>query len=132
MHRGGGGGGAMTFHDYGYLLPEFFKSYPVPVSEWNFQLYTLPRSLAFFLGFFWRTGGGGQNLLLSKFFCYANFSIVFKPFLFFEGGGGRLREKTAVSRTMYQNTEMSCFQRKRREIGTAVTLSLPRRGAGSH
>ena len=23
------GGGVMTLHDYGYLLPEFLKSYPV-------------------------------------------------------------------------------------------------------
>ena len=48
-------------------------------------------------------------------YCYANFSIVFKPI--FRGGGkflgaNCLREKPAVSRTMYQNTEMSCFQRK--------------------
>ena len=27
-------------------------------------------------------------------------------------GANCLREKTAVSGTMYQNTEMSCFQRK--------------------
>ena len=52
----------------------------------------------------------------ANFFCYANFSIVFKPF--FWGGGansqGKLLEpeKTAVSGTMYQNTEMSCFQVK--------------------
>ena len=48
------------------------------------------------------------------------------------GGGDSLREKLAVSRTMYRNTEMSCFQRKRRKVGTVVTLSLPRRGVGSH
>ena len=31
----GGGGGVMTLHDYGYLPPEFLKSYPVsyPGSE---------------------------------------------------------------------------------------------------
>ena len=40
----------MTLHDYGYLPPGFLKSYPV--SERNFQIYTLPRSLAFFRGFF--------------------------------------------------------------------------------
>ena len=50
----------------------------------------------------------------ANFFCYANFSVVFKPVL---GGGANsrgklLEEKTAVSGTMYQNTEMSCFQRK--------------------
>ena len=63
---GGGGGRVMTLHDYGYLLPEFFKSYPVPVSEWNFQLYTLPRSLAFFQGFFWRARGGGAKSIVKQ------------------------------------------------------------------
>ena len=53
------GGGVMTLHDYGYLPPEFLKSYPV--SEWNFQIYTLPRSLTFLQGFFW------GDLLLCKF-----------------------------------------------------------------
>ena len=54
------GGGVMTLHNYGYLPPEFLKSYPV--SEWNFQIYTLPRSLTFFFqGFFL------GNLLLCKF-----------------------------------------------------------------
>ena len=47
----------------------------------------------------------------ANFVCYANFSIVFKP-IFLGGGANCLREKTAVSGTMYQNTEMSCFQRK--------------------
>ena len=56
----------------------------------------------------------GGNYCYANFFCHANFSIVLKPnFL----GGGQipgancLREKTAISGTMYQNTEMSCFQR---------------------
>ena len=43
------------------------------------------------------------------------FSIVFKSIFFGGGADSRancLREKTAVSGTMYQNTEMSCFQRK--------------------
>ena len=69
-----------------------------------------PASESGFLSEIFSFSGGAQNLLLNKFFCYANFSIVLKPFL-----GGRwncLREKPAVSRTMYQNTEMSCFQRK--------------------
>ena len=100
----------MTFHDYGYLQPEFLKSYPV--SERNFQIYTLPRSLAFFQGFFW------GNYCYANFFCYANFSIVFYCFQAnFLGeekipGANCLREKPAVSRRMCQNTEMSCFQRK--------------------
>ena len=51
----------------------------------------------------------------ANFFCYAKFSIVFKP-IFFGGGensrGKLLEGKTAVSGTMYQNTEMNCFQRK--------------------
>ena len=54
------GGGVMTLHNYGYLPPEFLKSYPV--SEWNFQIYTLPRSLTFFFQGFFR-----GNLLLCKF-----------------------------------------------------------------
>ena len=28
-HPWGGGGGVMTLHDYGYLPPEFLRSYPV-------------------------------------------------------------------------------------------------------
>ena len=51
----------------------------------------------------------------ANFFCYANFSIVFKPFFWGEGQIPRancLMERTAVSGTMYQNTKMSCFQRK--------------------
>ena len=54
----------------------------------------------------------------ANFLCYANFSIVFYCFLLFSnqlflgGGANCLREKPAVSRTMYQNTEKSCFQRK--------------------
>ena len=43
------------------------------------------------------------------------FSIAFKPIFWGEGqnpGANCLKEKTAVSGTMYQNTEMSCFQRK--------------------
>ena len=42
-------------------------------------------------------------------------SIVFKPIFLGDGqipGANCLREKPAVSQTMYQNTEMSCFQRK--------------------
>ena len=53
------------------------------------------------------------------FFCYANFSIVFKPIFLGEGqipGANCLGEKTVVSGTMYQNTEMSCFQRKPLQI----------------
>ena len=104
-------GGVMTLHDYGYLPPGFLKSYPV--SERNFQIYTLPRSLAFFRGFFWGI------YCYANFLCYANFSIVFYCFqtncFWGEGqipGANCLREKPAVSRTMYQNTEKSCFQRK--------------------
>ena len=66
------GGGIMTPHDYGYLPPGFLMSYPV--SEWNFQIYTLPRSLAFFRGFF------GEICCYANFLCYANFSIVFYCF----------------------------------------------------
>ena len=42
---------------------------------------------------------------------YLLFSIVFKSIVFGEGANC-LREKPAVSRAMYQNTEKSCFQRK--------------------
>ena len=91
-------GGVMTLHDHGYLPPEFLKSYPV--SEWNFQIYTLPRSLAFFRGFL-------GIYCYANFLCYANFYIVFYCFKTncFWGGANCLREKPAVSRTMYQNTE---------------------------
>ena len=70
--------GVMTLHDYGYLPPEFLKS--DPVSEWNFQIYTLPRSLTFFQGFF-----SGGIYCYTNFFCYANFSIVFKPIFWGRG-----------------------------------------------
>ena len=46
-------------------------------------------------------------------------SIVFKPIVFGEGqipGAKCFREKPAVSRTIYQNTEKSCFQRKPQQI----------------
>ena len=101
----------MTLHDYGYLPPGFLKSYPV--SERNFQIYTLPRSLAFFWGFFL-----GESIVMQISFVmliFLLFSIVFKPIVLGEGqipGANCLREKPAVSRTMYQNTEKSCFQRK--------------------
>ena len=63
----------------------------------------------FFQGIF--RGGGGGIYCDANFVCYANFSTVFKP-IFLGGGANCLREKTAVSGTMYQNKEMSCFQRK--------------------
>ena len=109
--EGNARGGVMTLHDYGYLLPEFLKSYPV--SERNFQIYTLPRSLAFFLGFF---QGGSKSIVMQISFVTLIFFYCFQTNLFFFGGGipgaNCLREKPAVSRTMYQNTEMSCFPRK--------------------
>ena len=74
------GGGGNDTPSLRVLPPEFLKSYPV--SEWNFQIYTLPQSLAFFQGFF---RGGGKIYCNANFFCYANFSIIFKPF--FWGGG---------------------------------------------
>ena len=99
----------MTLYDYGYLPPEFLKSYPV--SECFFQIYTLPRNLTFFQGFF---RGGGSTVMQISFVM-----LIFYCFQTnFFGGEGQipeancLREKTAVSGTMYQNTEMSCFQRK--------------------
>ena len=99
----------MTLHDYGYLPPEFLELPCFGVKFSNIH----PASESGFLPgiFFW-----GGIYCYANFFCYANFSIVFKP-IFFWGGGANsrancLREKPAVSRTMYQNTEMSCFQRK--------------------
>ena len=78
----------MTLHDYGYLPPGFLKSYPV--SERNFQIYTLPRSLAFFRGFF------GESIVMQISFVmliFLLFSIVFKPTVF--GGGANSRGKLA-------------------------------------
>ena len=46
----------------------------------------------------------------ANFVCYANFLLLSNNFL--GGGANCLKEKTAVTGTMYQNTEMSCFQRK--------------------
>ena len=77
----------MTLHDYGCLLPEFFQSYPVPVSESGIFNYTPCLGVWLSSRNFLEGQGGRQNLLLSKFFCYANFSIVFKPFLWMVGGG---------------------------------------------
>ena len=69
-----------------------------------------PASESGFLPGIFSGGEGGKISCNANFFCYANFSIVFKPI--FLGGANCLREKPAVSRTMYQNTEMSYFQRK--------------------
>ena len=49
--------------------------------------------------------GEGKIYCYANFFCYANFSFVFKSIFF--GGENCLRGKPGVSRTMYQNTEMS-------------------------
>ena len=57
----------------------------------------------------------GGNLLLCKFLLLCYFSVVFKPIFLGEEANSRgkvLEGKTAVSGTMYQNTEMNCFQRK--------------------
>ena len=84
----GGGGG----NDTPWLrVPavRIFKSYPV--SEWNFQIYTLPRSVTFFRDFF------GGSIVMKIF-------ILFSNQFFWEEG--------QIPGTMYQNTEMSCFQRK--------------------
>ena len=77
------GEGVLTLHDYGYLPPEFLRSYPV--SELNSQIYTLPRSLAFFQEFF--QGG---------IYCYANFSIALNR-IFLLGGGRKLLQGKARS-----------------------------------
>ena len=84
---GRGGGGVMTLHDYGYQPPEFLKSYPV--SERNFQIYTLPRSLAFFQGFLWGI------YCYANLFCYANFLLFSNQF--FGGGGANCLKKSQQS-----------------------------------
>ena len=74
------GGGVMTLHDYGYLLPEFLKSFGVKFSNIH------PASESdFFQGLF------RGIYCYANFFCYANFSIVFKPI--FLGGGANSRGK---------------------------------------
>ena len=93
----------MTLHDYGYLPQEFLKSHPV--SELNFQIYTLPLSLTFFQGFFL-----GESIVMKISFVMLIFLLFSNQF--FWGRGKLLEGKTAVSGTMYQNTEMNCFQRK--------------------
>ena len=52
----------------------------------------------------------GESIVIRISFVMLIFLLFSNPF--FWGGANCLREKTAVSRTMYQNTEMSCFQRK--------------------
>ena len=104
----GGGGEVMTLHDYGYLPPEFLR---VTLCRSEIFKYTpLPRSLTFFHGFF-----RGESIVMQISFVMLIFLLFSNQFL---GGRGRFpgancfREKTAVSGTMYENTEMSCFQRK--------------------
>ena len=97
-------GGVMTFHDYGYLAARIFKE--LPCFGVKFSNIHPALESEFLPGIF-----SGRIYCYANFFCYANFSVVFKPILF--GGKGKLLEgKPAVSRTMYQNTKMSCFQRK--------------------
>ena len=91
----------MTLDDYGYLPPKFLKSYPV--SECNFQIYTLPRSLTFFQGFF-REG----IYCYANFFCYANFSIVFKQI--FLGGGANSRGKLLKGKDSSQWNNVSKYR----------------------
>ena len=93
----------MTLHDYGYLPPEFLKSHPV--SERNFQIYTLPRSLTFFQGFF-----RGQSIVKQISFVML-ISLLFSN-QFFWGRGKLLEGKDSSQRNNVSNTEMSCFQRK--------------------
>ena len=71
----------MTLNDYGYLPPEFLKSYPV--SEQNFQIYTLTWSLAIFQGFF-----RGEIYCYANFFVMLIFLLLLNQFYFFWGGGG--------------------------------------------
>ena len=68
----------MTLHDYGYLPLEFLENYSV--SEGNFQIYTLPRSLAFFQGFF----SGGESIVMQISFVILIFLLLSNQFF---GGG---------------------------------------------
>ena len=57
--------GVMILHDYGYLLPKFLTTYPV--SEWNSQIYTLSRSVAFFQELF-----HGESIVMQIFLLFLN------------------------------------------------------------
>ena len=110
------GGGIMTLHDYGYLPPGFLKSYPV--SEWNFHIYTLPWSLAFFRGFF-------GIYCYANFLCYANFSIVFYCFKTncFWGRGKFLRQ---IAWGKSQQSAEQCIKTQknhRKELFSKETLT---------
>ena len=106
--------GVMTLNDYGYLPPGFLKSYPV--SEQNFQIYTLPRSLAFFRGFFWGI------YCYANFLCHANFSIVFYCFQTncFLGGGANSRGKLLEGKASSQPNNVS---KHRKELFSKETLT---------
>ena len=98
----------MTLHDYGYLPPGFLKSYPV--SERNFQIYTLPRSLAFFRGFFW-----GESIVMQISFVMLIiplFSIVFKPIVF--GGRGKFPGQIACGKS--QQSAEQCIKTQKRVV----------------
>ena len=102
----GGGGGVMTLHEY--LPPEFLKSYPV--SEWNFQIYTLPRSLAFFRGFFL-----GESIVMQISFVtliFLLFSIVFEPIIF--GGRGKFPGQIAWGKS--QQSAEQCIKIQKRVV----------------
>ena len=103
------GEGLMTLHDYGYLPPVFLELSCFGVIFSNIH----PASESGFLpGDFF-----GGIYCYANFLCYANFSIVFYCFqtncFWGEGqilGANCMREKPAVSRTMYQNTERVVFK----------------------
>ena len=53
---------------------------------------------------------GGESIVMQISFVMLIFLLFSNQFL--GGGANCLKEKTAVSGTMYQNTEISCLQRK--------------------
>ena len=79
----------MALHDYGYLPPKFLRSYPV---------------CGFLLGIF--SGGGAKSIVMQISFAMLIFLLFLNKIL---GRGKLLEGQTGVSRTMYQNTERSCF-----------------------
>ena len=99
----------MTLHDYGYLPPEFLKSYPV--SEGNFQIYTLPRSLAFFHGFF---RVGAQSIVMQISFVMLIFLLLSNQY--FGGRGGKLLEGKA-------STQPNNVSKHRNELFSKETLT---------
>ena len=104
---GGGGGGwhSMITGTASRIFKEFNTLFRSEIFKYTPYLGVWLSSMDFF---------PGESMVMQISFVMLIFYFHTNFFFFFGGGGGGklLEGKPAVSRTMYQNTEMSYFQRK--------------------